>query len=284
MDELGKVTLHTISLFGHAISYNPITFIMTWLVMAIVLVLSYFAAKKLSVIPEKLQSVFELIHEFLYDIVISTLGEEDGKKYFPFIMAIFIFILMANWIGILPNFLEIFGFFFAAIHKLFGGPVQFVSEGLTQMSFVVDPSVWYSGLLEAPGIEEPTRSVNTDLALALLVFFVCQGYGIKKKGLFQYIRNFADDPFPMNGIWIVFFFINPFFYLNLIGTVANVVSHSFRLFGNIFGGGMIIVIVSSLLHYFLVPVGLFAFFGLFAGLVQAFVFTMLTVTYIQQQQ
>ena len=52
----------------------------------------------------------------------------------------------------------------------------------------------------------------------------------------------------------------------------------------IFGGGMIIVIVSSLLKFFIVPVGLFAFFGIFAGLVQAFVFTMLAVTYIQQQQ
>ena len=51
-----------------------------------------------------------------------------------------------------------------------------------------------------------------------------------------------------------------------------------------FGGSMIIVIVSSLLHYFIVPVGLVAFFGLFAGLVQAFVFNMLDVKYIQQQQ
>ena len=152
------------------------------------------------------------------------------------------------------------------------------------MSVVVPETAWYSSLLQSHGIEEPTKSVNTDLAIAILVFILCQSYGIKNKGIYHYIRDFADDPFPMKGPLIIFFFLNPFFYLNVIGLFANVVSHSFRLFGNIFGGGMIIVIVSSLLNYFLVPVGLFAFFGLFAGLVQAFVFTMLAVTYLQQQQ
>ena len=56
------------------------------------------------------------------------------------------------------------------------------------------------------------------------------------------------------------------------------------LWGNIFGGAMIIVIVSTLVKHLLLPVGLLGFFGLFAGIVQAFVFTMLAVTYIQQQQ
>ena len=119
---------------------------------------------------------------------------------------------------------------------------------------------------------------------AFWVYFKARCSKDTQKGLYKYIRSFADDPFEMKGWLIVFFFLNPFFYLNIIGMIANVVSHSFRLFGNIFGGSMIIVIVSSLLKFFLLPVGLFAFFGLFAGLVQAFVFTMLAVTYIQQQQ
>ena len=71
--------------------------------------------------------------------------------------------------------------------------------------------------------------------------------------------------------------------LNIIGEISAVVSHSFRLFGNIFGGFMIFTIVSSLIHHLLIPVGLLAFFGLFAGLVQAFVFTMLAITYIGQK-
>jgi F-type H+-transporting ATPase subunit a len=279
MDQLGKVTLSTITLLGHQITFNPITFIMTWISMALILFLAYIATKNLKVIPGKAQSIFEVIHDFLYDITVSTLGEKDGRKYFPFILTLFVFILLANWIGIFPNVFQFSGMIIAGLHKIIGGPVEFAN-----MAFTVTQDVWYSFLLNAPGIQEPTRSVNTDLALAILVFIACQAYGIKNKGLYRYIRSFADDPFPMKGPLILLFFINPFFYLNLIGMVANVVSHSFRLFGNIFGGFMIVVIVSWLTKFFIVPVGLLAFFGLFAGLVQAFVFTMLAVTYIQQQQ
>ena len=105
-----------------------------------------------------------------------------------------------------------------------------------------------------------------------MVFFLVQIYGIKNKGVVGYLRNFFDDPFPMKGWLAFFFFLNPFFYLNLIGVVANVVSHSFRLFGNIFGGSMIIVIVSTLLKFFLVPVGLFVLFWIICRFGSGFCF------------
>jgi F-type H+-transporting ATPase subunit a len=284
MDELGKVTLATLSLFGKEISYDPMTFKMTYLVMAVLLIFSIIGSRHLRKVPGKIQNILELIYEFLSEITLSTLGEKDGKRYVPFVVTLFMFILAANWIGIFPNILRFVGTLIALVHQFFSGSAEFVYTGLTSMSVVVPETAWYSSLLQSHGIEEPTKSVNTDLAIAILVFILCQSYGIKNKGIYHYIRDFADDPFPMKGPLIIFFFLNPFFYLNVIGLFANVVSHSFRLFGNIFGGGMIIVIVSSLLNYFLVPVGLFAFFGLFAGLVQAFVFTMLAVTYLQQQQ
>ncbi|RAP34082.1 ATP synthase F0 subunit A [Candidatus Marinamargulisbacteria bacterium SCGC AG-410-N11] len=284
MEELGKVSLTEFTLFGQVISVNLTTFVMTWVVMGLFLLLAWMATRKLSFIPGRIQNIFELIFDFLKDITVSTLGQKDGMKYYPFILTLFLFILLSNWIGIIPNIFKILGTFIAVIHSFFGDTVQITMQGLTGIVATVPETIWYSALINAPGIEEPTKSINTDLALAIMVFLAVQAYGIKNKGVVKYIRNFVDDPFPMKGPLIIFFFINPFFYLNLIGMVANVVSHSFRLFGNIFGGGMIIVIVSSLLNYFLVPVGLFAFFGLFAGLVQAFVFAMLAVTYIQQQQ
>tara|TARA_B100001113_G_scaffold353599_1_gene358611 strand:- start:89 stop:943 length:855 start_codon:yes stop_codon:yes gene_type:complete len=284
MDQLGKITLETISLFGKEITYNPVTFKMTYLVMAIIFICAFIAGRSFKNVPGKLQNIFELLYAFLSDLTISTLGEKEGRRYVPFIITLFMFVLVSNWIGIFPNILRFVGVIIALVHQLFSSSVSIVFEGFTAISVVVSDSVWYSSLLNSNGIEEPTKSVNTDLAIAILVFILCQMYGIRNKGLYRYIRNFADDPFPMKGPLILFFFLNPFFYLNLIGLVANVVSHSFRLFGNIFGGSMIIVIVSSLLKFFVVPVGLFAFFGLFAGLVQAFVFTMLAITYLQQQQ
>eukprot|EP01047_Picozoa_sp_COSAG01_P014573 COSAG01_NODE_713_length_14097_cov_15.136448_4_plen_286_part_00 len=285
MDKLTEVSLKTFHLFGQTITLSPMVFYMTWFVMALIIVGGVLLCRRLSLVPSAVQGLFELVYEFLEDITVSTLGKKDGPKYVSFIVTIFVFILLSNWIGILPNVLALFGSLIAFFHWLFGDShVSFVYEGITNMQFVTAPQVWFAFLLDFPGFEEPTKSINTDLALALLVFFVVQGYGIQKKGFLTYIRNFADDPFPMKGPLILLFFLNPFFYLNLLGLVASVVSHAFRLFGNIFGGAMIIVIVSTLLKYILVPVGLFAFFGLFAGLVQAFVFTMLAVTYIQQQQ
>ena len=284
MDSLAEVSIFTLNLFGKSITVNPVPIVMTWVITLILFVVALVAKFNLKLIPGPLQSFFEIIYDFLKEITLGTLGDEDGKRHLPFIVTLFIFILTANWIGIIPNLFQIFGSFIAVIVSLFDPVVSVSFNSLLNIGLSVPDAHWLSGILNVHALEEPTRSINTDLALGLLVFFAVQAYGIKNKGVIGYLRNFFDDPFPMKGWVALFFFVNPFFYLNLISAVANVVSHSFRLFGNIFGGGMIIVIVSTLLKYFLVPVGLFAFFGIFAGLVQAFVFTMLAVTYIQQQQ
>ncbi len=71
--------------------------------------------------------------------------------------------------------------------------------------------------------------------------------------------------------------------LNVIGELAKVISISFRLYGNIMGGSIIILVVSHLVYGLLIPPFLYAFFGLFVGTVQAFVFTMLTLVYISVQ-
>jgi len=68
--------------------------------------------------------------------------------------------------------------------------------------------------------------------------------------------------------------------LNIIGELAKVISISFRLFGNIMGGAIIIIVVSHMVYNLVLPPFLNAFFGLFVGTIQAFVFTMLTITYI----
>tara|TARA_B100000427_G_scaffold300743_1_gene283358 strand:+ start:23354 stop:24208 length:855 start_codon:yes stop_codon:yes gene_type:complete len=284
MDNLGEVSQATLSLFGLSITYNPVTFLMTWVVIVFILVLAVIARKRMALVPGFLQSLFELIYDFLKEITLGTLGDEDGKRHLPFIISLFVFILCANWIGIIPNLFTMFGSFLGFFVSFFDPSVSLVFNSILDIQLSIPEGKWFSFFFDIPAFEEPTRSVNMDLALGLLVFAAVQAYGVKNKGFWGYLKSYYNDPFPMEGWKALFFFLNPFFYLNLIGAVANVVSHSFRLFGNIFGGGMIIVIVSSLLKFFIVPVGLFAFFGIFAGLVQAFVFTMLAVTYIQQQQ
>jgi len=118
-----------------------------------------------------------------------------------------------------------------------------------------------------PGLSEPTKYLSTDLGLGLMIFFIVHYSAIKAKGIKGYLQSYCEPIFI-------------FAPLNVIGELAKVVSHSFRLFGNILGGSIIIIILSYLTKYLLLPVFLQLFFGLFAGLIQAFVFTMLAVTYI----
>ena len=131
--------------------------------------------------------------------------------------------------------------------------------------------IWFSnmiGLIPIPGFMEPTRNLNVPLGIGIIAILVVHGTAIKVKGIWGHFRNYLN---PIE---------NPLFLLDIVGEVSKVVSISFRLFGNILGGAIIILVVSSLVKYLLFPVGLNLFFGIFVGTIQAFVFTMLALTYI----
>lgn len=284
MDKIGEITTITFNLFGQNIVLNQTMFIMTYVVIAFLVISAFLGTRKLKQVPGKTQNMLEIIYEFIEDITLSTLGNKDGRSFVTLIFAIFVFVLAANWIGILPHISQFIGFIIAMAHQLITGNAgEWVESGITSARFAPSKDTFYYFLFKIPEFQEPTRSVNTDLALGLVVFFVVHINSIMKHGLLEYFRSYMGDIVPSKGWWILLFPINPFFYLNLISEVSSVVSHSFRLFGNIFGGFMILVIVSSLVKHLLIPVGLLAFFGIFAGIVQAFVFTMLAVTYIGQK-
>ena len=119
-----------------------------------------------------------------------------------------------------------------------------------------------SGLL---GFRPPTADLNTTLALSLLTFVMTLGFGLKSKKM-DYIKGYIE-PFPL------------MLPMNIIGELANPVSLSFRLYGNILGG----VVIMALL-YSVIPIGipavLHVYFDLFSGLVQTFIFAMLSMVFI----
>ena len=124
------------------------------------------------------------------------------------------------------------------------------------------------GLVPIPGFMEPTRNLNVTFGLGLMVIIVVHSVAIREKGFWTHIQNFIN---PLK---------NPLFILDAIGEVSKVASIAFRLFGNILGGAIIILVVSSLTKFIFIPVLLNGFFGIFVGTIQAFVFTMLALTYI----
>ena len=123
------------------------------------------------------------------------------------------------------------------------------------------------GMIPIPGITEPTRNLNVPLGMGIMVVFMVHFTSIRTKGFLKWLKGFAE-PLP------------PLAPLNMVGEVSKAVSISFRLFGNILGGSIIILVVSSLVKFVLLPIGLNMFFGIFVGTIQAFVFTMLALTYI----
>ena len=128
--------------------------------------------------------------------------------------------------------------------------------------------LWISNIIGSiPLAVEPTKDLNVPLGHMLVVLFVVHFEAIRVKGIVAYLKSYNEP----------FFVMLP---LNIIGEMAKGVSLSFRLFGNILGGAIIVTVISYLTKYTLIPVGLNIFFGLFVGTIQAFVFTMLGMTYI----
>jgi len=128
--------------------------------------------------------------------------------------------------------------------------------------------LWISNIIGSiPFAVEPTRDLNVPIGHMLAVIAVVHFEAIRVKGLGKYLKSYLDP----------FFIMAP---LNIIGELAKGVSLAFRLFGNILGGSIIIMVISYLFKYTILQVGLNLFFSLFVGSIQAFVFTMLGMTYI----
>ena len=222
MGELGLIHQLIIPFFGHDITINLEVVAMTWIVIALLLLFGVATSRKSAMFPRPLQLLGEMFVQQLYTLTEDALDKELAKKYAPMICALFMFLVLSNWLGILPH------------------------------------------------LEEPTKDLNTPLSLGLMGFVIAHWAGIKSKGFKAYAREYFQ---PM-------FFMMP---LNVIGELAKIISISFRLFGNIMGGSIIILVVSYLTYSVILPPLLNAFFGLFVGTIQAFVFTMLTVVYISVQ-
>lgn len=222
MGDLGRIHQLIIPFFGHDITINLEVVLMTWIAFAILIVVGGLSTRKRGVVPRSMQMFGELFVNQFYDLTEDALDREMAQKYGPLICALFMFLVLANWLGIIPH------------------------------------------------LEEPTKDLNTPLSLGLMGFVIAHYAGIKSKGFKAYAREYTE---PM-------FFMMP---LNVIGELAKIVSISFRLFGNIMGGSIIILVVSHLTYSIVLPPLLNAFFGLFVGTIQAFVFTMLTVVYISVQ-
>jgi len=189
------------------------------LVIAILGILSFLATRRLELYPGKIQNFMEVIVGALNNLLIETMGEH-GKKFFPLIATIGLFILVSNLIGLVPGF------------------------------------------------ESPTANLNTNACMALTVFILTHVVGIKIHGI-KYFKHFVG-PNP----WLAPLIIP----IEIVGHFARPISLTFRLFGNI-EGGHIVLAVLLLLVPFLVPLPILVL-KLLICFIQSLVFVLLSMMYI----
>ncbi|MBN1831812.1 MAG: F0F1 ATP synthase subunit A [Deltaproteobacteria bacterium] len=182
-------------------------------------------------------------------------------------------LLATRKINIVPHYVQIVGELL--VNLFYGLTKDTLNEEKAKTYFPLIFSVFlfvvfsnWLGII--PKLGEPTKDLNTPLGLAILGAAIAHYSGIRTKGIGGYLKEYFEP----------FFFMAP---LNVIGELAKVVSISFRLYGNIMGGAIIILVVSNLVYSLVLPPVLVMFFGLFVGTIQAFVFTMLTLVYISLQ-
>lgn len=207
------------------------------LVSVVLIVFSVYFRGKVKMIPGKVQGVVEMGIEALLNLMKSILGTaEAAEKHLPLIATIFVFILTANWLGLLPG---VGSFIFEKAH---GG---------------------------VPLLRSPAADLNFTLALAIASVLVTNFFGIVTLGIFTHAKKYLNFSNPIN------FFVG---ILELVSEVSKIVSFSFRLFGNVFAGEILLMIMFFLMPY-IIPVP-FLMLEMFVGLIQAFIFSMLTLVFL----
>jgi len=211
-------------------------------------------------------------HLFGYNLVFNT---ETILMTWIVIVALIVFgFFSTRKIGFRPHSLQVVGELI--INAFYGLVKDALDEEMAKKYFPLICGLFlflalsnWLGII--PKLSEPTKDLNTPLSLGIMGFFIAHHAGIKKKGFKRYVKELYLEPI---------FLMAP---LNIISELAKVVSISFRLFGNIMGGAIIILVISNLIYSLVLPPVLILFFSLFVGTIQAFVFTMLTLVYISVQ-
>ncbi|MFZ5365616.1 MAG: F0F1 ATP synthase subunit A [Patescibacteria group bacterium] len=219
-----------------------------WVVVAFIMVISIVVSKKINRVPTGIHNLFESVFEYFLGVMDSVTGSKKlSRRFFPIVATIFFFVLLNNWIGLLP------GVGTVGLHELHDGHEVFV-----------------------PLFRAGSADLNFTIAVALIAVSATHFFGIAVLGVRKHVakfislKNLIKDP--------IMFFVG---ILEIVGEIAKAISFSFRLFGNIFAGEVLLTVVALLVPY-VAPLP-FLFLEIFVGLIQAVVFSMLTLVFLSLQ-
>ena len=214
-----------------------------WIGIIILILLAAIGMSKTSLVPKGLQLIFEAIYSFFLNLCENVLGDrKSAERAVPFIATIFLFVFISNIFTVFPGV----------------GTIGIKSESSESSEAHI-----------VPLFRPASADLNMTIAMALVSVIITQIVGFKTLGA-GYLKKFFNFSNPIN------FFVG---ILELISEFAKIISFSFRLFGNVFAGEVLLAVILMLVPYF-VPL---PFYGLeiFVAVIQAFVFAMLTLVFIK---
>ncbi|MDP9248902.1 MAG: F0F1 ATP synthase subunit A [bacterium] len=253
---------HEVTLFAEPISHfknfsitNALS--TSWVVVVIIAILAYFLRKGLKEVPGKLQTTFEITVEGALGLCDQVTNNRAlSMKIFPIAISVFFFILINNWLGIMP--LGGFGLIETGDH----------------------------GKVFIPFLRGGTADINTTLALAVMSVIGANVFGVVSIGAWKTLNKYVNlkalggiikhvrkDPTVIIVAPITFFVG----LIEIAGEFAKVASLSFRLFGNILAGEVLLASIAALAPY-AAPIP-FLFLEILVGVIQALIFSILTVVY-----
>jgi F-type H+-transporting ATPase subunit a len=237
------------------------TLIASWITIIILAAIAWAVTHRIRLIPTRLQNLLEFALEWLLNFCIDVAGEKNGRRFFPIITTIFLFVIMNSWLSLVPGF----------------GSITYtaVEHGKTHV---------------LPLLRGANTDINFTLALALISFVFVEYLGIREGGLryftkFINVKRFGQGVGQLlrgkakSGLGGIFMGCIDMFVgvLEGIGEMMRVVSFTFRLFGNMLGGEILILMMLFLMPFLLaVP-----FYGLemLVGAIQALIFGGLTLVF-----
>ena len=227
------------------------TLFMTAIISGLIIATSFFLRKKARADetkhkPKGFHNIAEFVLEALLEMADGITGDRElSKKFFPYVATIFIFVIMSNWIELIP------GLGTVGVNQIHHGEKEFI-----------------------PFIRSNSADLNMTLAIALVSVITAQVMGISALGFKKYSGKFLVSPLKKP------YFIGTFVgLLEIISEFAKIISFSFRLFGNIFAGEVLLTVMLMLVPYF-IPLP-FLMLEIFVGFIQAMVFSMLTLVFFK---
>jgi len=226
----------------------PVTnaFLIGVIVSLFLILLMQKVVRNKTLVPRGAQNVIESVFEALLNLIESvTQDKKQARQFFPLVATIFLFVLFVNWIGLFPGL--------GTVGLLHG-------EG--------------SHATIIPFLRSNSADLNFTLALSLITVFMVQLTGITALGVVRYGKKFFVSPFHKPyGIGTLVG------VLELVSEIGKTISFTFRLFGNVFAGEVLLTVMLHLVPFFL-PLP-FLFLEIFVGFIQAIVFSMLTLVFLK---